>query len=986
MESGRPRQHRQGVFFTLLALLVSCVPGASAWADAPRSNFNIPAGNARYTLQTFYDQSGLLGLFDADKVDGISTNAVDGSLEAEDALRIMLKGTPLQFSIEGNSINFRFIEAQTTGTSERVRLAKAATQAMTLDPAEAEHIRYRFGGDPDLEQVVVTGTFIRGVLDIMSPLEIVAKRDMNKTPYATVQDAIQALSSNAGGMMGEDTMTSGNFLRGTAANLRGLGQGATLVLVSGRRQPFSGVQGDYVDLSNIPWAAVERIEVLPDGSSALYGSDAIAGVVNVIMKSRFQGNETQLRAGSASGGASEKLFSHTFGTAWESGDFLASYQYSTRSALAAVDRVYSANSDKREFGGDDFRSFLSSPGNVLDPRTGVPTYGITESGQLVAGSINLENRFAQIDLLPDRRMHNLFLTGTQRISGRVELFGEARWGARDVSYRVSPLEQVLQVPRSNPFDINPYAQVPFTLVGYSFARDFGPLEFNANADFYTATTGASVEVGDSWEITASATFGTEKMEYTGDNQVDSAKLAKALADPDPATAFNAFGGGTNPETLAGMRIALTESARSSLTSGNLVADGTLGAWSQGEIRLAVGGEWRKEQLLRGVQGVSRGSFERNIESAFAELSVPLIGDPQQPRETPRLELSLASRYERYSDFGETWNPKVGLRWALSDSVKLRTSWGTSFKAPKLFDLYYLSRNTAVQLPLQDPKSPTGSTLVFGLTGSNPELNEETASTWTAGLDLAPSVLPNLQLSMTYYSINYDDRIVVPGPTNPSRILLQEDVWRDVITRNPSAAQIAAICESDVFTGNVAQCKSAPVAAIVDVRVRNLSSTTVHGVDLRVDHSLRTALGSFQFGLSGNYAFDFQQKVTSHSEAVELLNTVGNPVAFRARATGDWYQRAWDRPGFGVNLTLDHTGGYKDVIDTGSRHVRDFNSVDVRLSYRTFPDGYLGDVEFALSGSNVLNESPPFANREPGYDAINFEPYGRVVSFSLQKTW
>src|SRR5262249_22447144 len=114
-----------------------------------------------------------------------------------------------------------------------------------------------------------------------SPLEFVTKKDMKKTPYATVQDALQALPMNFGGGPSEDFSGTGNYARGSSANLRGLGAGATLVLINGHRQPYSGLEGDFVDVSNIPWSAVDRIEVLPDGASALYGSDAIAGVVNV---------------------------------------------------------------------------------------------------------------------------------------------------------------------------------------------------------------------------------------------------------------------------------------------------------------------------------------------------------------------------------------------------------------------------------------------------------------------------------------------------------------------------------------------------------------------------------------------------------------------------------------------------------------------------------------------------------------------------------
>lgn len=985
MESGRPRQHRQGAFFTLLALLGPCLTGisTSAWAAGPRVNFSIPAGDAINTLQAFLLQSNLVGGYGTDALAGITTNPVYGDFDAEEALAIMLKGTSLHFVIEGNQLTVRLPTPEESGTAEPGALvAEAAPLALGTGPDEPPQIRDR--PLPEPEQVVVTGTLIRGVIDVMSPLEIIGKRDMSKTPYATVQDAVQALVANSGSSIGEDTGASANFLRGTAANLRGVGYGATLVLVNGRRQPYSGIQGDYVDLSNVPWGAVDRIEVLPDGASALYGSDAIAGVVNIILKTEFEGSETLLRGGSAVGGASEKLFSQTFGTAWESGKFLASYQYSTRSNLMGSDRSYSSNSDKRDLGGDDFRSFLSSPGNVLDPRTGLPAYGISDSGELVPGAINLQSRIGQATLLPDRRMHTFYMSGSQKGGDRLEFFGDARFGVREIGFDSLSSGMTLQVPRSNPFFTSPYPEVPFVIVGYSFIDELGSVHFDTDAWSYTASTGATLDLGDSWKLTASVSRGAEKMEYRSANVADPIAVNAALADPNPATAFNPFGRNSS-ETLDRIQLLQSETVLSVLTGGSVVADGRLASWSQGDIRLGVGAEWRKEQLRRTVLDERTGNFDRSVESVFAELSVPLVGDPENQRATPKLELSLASRFERYSDFGSTWNPKIGLRWAPTDSVKLRGSWGTSFRAPQLFDLNYVRRNTAALGSLRDPTSPTGSSLVLGISGSNPELNEERGSTWTAGVDFVPSLLPDLQISLTYYSIDYEDRIIVPGPSSATRILLEEDQWRDVITRNPSPSQIAAVCESGYYTGDIEQCKSAAVSAIVDFRVRNLAATTVRGLDLRIDHAFRTALGRFKLGLSGNHALDFEQQVTPRSPIVDVLNTVNNPVAFRARATADWHQRGWDLPGFGLNLTVGHTGGYRDVGAAG-RQVDDFNSVDLRLSYRTSPAGYVGDVEFALNGSNIFNTPPPFVNREQGYDPINSDPYGRVLSFTLQKTW
>ncbi len=384
----------------------------------------------------------------------------------------------------------------------------------------------------------------------------------------------------------------------------------------------------------------------------------------------------------------------------------------------------------------------------------------------------------------------------------------------------------------------------------------------------------------------------------------------------------------------------------------------------------------------------RGNYGREVESAFAELAVPILGQAGDPYATPRLELSLAGRYERYSDFGSSSDPKIGLRWAPTDAVKLRTSWGTSFKAPKLVNVYDLTNNHVGLTSLRDPTSAAGSSVVLAIEGNNPELKQETASTWTAGIDLAPPMLSGLKMSLTYYAIDYQNRILVPGPASPTDILLQEQQWSSAIQRRPSQADIDAAClGSPLFNTTLNQCRSAPVAALIDLRVRNMAATSVRGVDMKLEHSARTRFGQFDLGLDGGYVFSFKQATSSTAGLVDVVNTVGNPLAFRMRATSEWYQRGWDRPGFGVSAAIDRFGGYQDPDSSLRTYVRPFTTLDMRLSYRTtYGNGPFDGVELGLNAANLFNVSPPFVDDELGYDAANAQPYGRVLSLTMQKNW
>src|SRR6185312_2712852 len=210
---------------------------------------------------------------------------------------------------------------------------------------------------------------------------------------------------------------AGNFGFGLGINLRGLGVGATLVLVDGRRQPLAGLYGAFVDVSAVPSTAIDRIEVIPDGASALYGSDAIAGVVNIILRHEFEGAETVGRYALGDGEGDETLVSQVLGHHWESGHAILDSQYTDRTAISVASRDYVANPDRRPQGGGDFRSIDANPGNILDPRTFLPAYAIPQGqngrslsvSDLLPGQVNLQSPLLGMDLYPQRTTHSFYL-------------------------------------------------------------------------------------------------------------------------------------------------------------------------------------------------------------------------------------------------------------------------------------------------------------------------------------------------------------------------------------------------------------------------------------------------------------------------------------------------------------------------------------------------------------------------------------------------
>jgi iron complex outermembrane recepter protein len=856
----------------------------------------------------------------------------------------------------------------------------------------------QYGGR--LEQVNVTGSLIRGVQDTVAPILYLKQQQLAMTDYETVEDALytQPILSLNGPR--EDLGIDANSQYGAGLDLRGLGVGATLVLVNGERQPLSGLNGDFVDVSTIPLSAVQRIEVLPDGASALYGSDAIAGVVNIIMRNNFDGAQTQLRYGTAIGGRREVVASQLLGTHWSSGHAMLAYEYSDETPLAAAERPYAANADKTPYGGGNYDSYYTYPGNILNPVTGLPSYGLPaqQGGQApmlaaLLPSINLENQFAGLQIFPEVTANELYATAAQDLSDRLQLFFDGRFAQRQALESQFPDNVALQVPPSNPYYVNPYSGAPYALVAYSFAHDYGPARFSGDSQVYMTTLGARLQMGQTWQATLSESYGRQSLQSNEYETPDPDTLQTYLDDPNPATAFNPFGA-TNPQTLAAIERDFPLHSVSTVEYTNLVADGSLFSLPAGDAKLAVGVERREEGLFHSVadplnptEETIPQSYSRHIESLYSQLALPLVGDGADPRAAPRLELNVAGRYEHYSDFGGTFNPTFRLQWILLQPLKLRASWGRSFRAPTLDNLYDTSANAAGSVVLTDPQSPTGRSQVLVQEGSNPNLKQETARTWTAGFDLAPPFLTGATLSLTYYSIDYENRIVQPGADDPFGILVSEAEWAAVITRNPTQAQIAAVCDSPYYQGSVASCLASSPAAIIDGRLANLSSTRTTGVDAEAHDSVAGAWGTLSLDFNGTYVFDFDQAVTDTSPAIDIVNTVANPLSLRLRATIGWSRQGPQLPGPAVYLAVNHTGGYKNPDSTLLPDVSPWTTVDLRLVYRDLQGaGWLSGMQFSLNATNLLNHDPPFVDNEGGYDDYNVQALGRVVSVDISKRW
>jgi iron complex outermembrane recepter protein len=846
---------------------------------------------------------------------------------------------------------------------------------------------------PELEEIVVTGSHIHGENAAGSKPIVIDRRQIDASGYARIEDVLATVTqnsnrTNAATRDGDEVNNYDN--RGTEAQLRGLGLGTTLTLVNGQRQGASGYQGSFVDISSIPASAVERIEILPEGSSALYGSDAIGGVVNIILRKNFEGFEARARASTAGGDATERTLAGLWGHAGSDGHLLLGIQYDDSRALACSTRAYcAANGDFRRFGGSDQRGVGGNPGTILDPVTRAPIAAIPHDqdgsnltvSQLIPGAANYNNSVIDNDILPQQNMRSAFLSAAYTLSSHWELSVDGRYSSRAFE-STFPQAGTFSVPATNAFN---HLGGP-VLVAYDFTADVGPVVDNGRTDTSSISMGIQGALSRGWQLRLSTAFSESSTHFVEYNNVTTDAIEAALGSADPATALNLFGDGSHspPAVLAALRhqsVPLVYPDKFLTTMASVIADGPLFTGPAGAIRLAAGGEFRREHSLGLNIGFNPENRGRDVAAAFSELAVPIVA-PRAGSNLDRLALSLAGRYDRYSDVGSTFNPKVGVSWRPLRSLGLRGNWGTSFRAPPFgWSSPGLVGDGAVVL-INDPKSLSGKSLALALFGPNKDLRPETSTAWSVGADLAPPAAPTLSLSVTYFSIDYKGKVRNAGPL-VADFLSYEAQLASLITRNPTQAQLDAACAEVRRFYGTGTCGD-PITVILDGRFLNLARINTRGVDVALDYAMDTARGKWAFGLNGTYTYILSQQITPTSLVYDVVNTVGNPLQLRWATHLSWSFKGWN-----ILTTVNHSGAYQDPDSVPARGVGSWTTVDLNLGYRLDSgQGWFANTQCNFGVNNLFDQSPPFVNGlyagALGYDAANASILGRQVSLQVVK--
>jgi iron complex outermembrane receptor protein len=596
-----------------------------------------------------------------------------------------------------------------------------------LMPAQAQ------SANPDaapVEEVTVTGTSIRGTAPVGSSVTTVTQADIKATGSTSVTGVLASVPQ----LMGMGQVDSGTTGQGAQqALIHQLGQSAstsTLTLIDGHRAPTSGTNHSFVDPNMIPINMLERVEVLADGVSAVYGSDAIAGVVNFITRKRYDGIEITGNAGFADGKQDVNL-GFLSGSTWDSGSALFAYSFTRQGALADTARPWTYPDHTGVTPLAKNRASLNCEPASLQP-AGQSLIFLNASA--TSGLVNTQSNFLcsdwkYADLIPKTTRNNAMMKLEQNFGDKWTLDADLLYATRDVLGRRSRGTLTATVFQTGA-QANPFYQNPVGYTGTATSETIrwdsnallGPGAYNFSND-QTVYGDVNVEYkmfGD-WTVDLLALAGRDDsaVGFVGGMNASVATLAlngttntggsltqvvpntNIIYTQLPLTAANAldvWDPASSNKTSAALIKSLTDDAQNShivsgMSQARLQAQGTLFSMPAGPVKLAIGGEAYRVSLYEYLaQGQGAGPtsnsavyrqwhFSRDVQSAYLEANVPLISREQGIPMVQSLTMDVSGRLDHYNDFGNTTNPKIAFDWRVYDDLKLRADWSTSFVAP-----------------------------------------------------------------------------------------------------------------------------------------------------------------------------------------------------------------------------------------------------------------------------------------------------------------
>ncbi len=840
----------------------------------------------------------------------------------------------------------------------------------------------------DLGAVAVTGTAIaRTDAATALPVTVIEAEDIRQQGITSTAQLLEQLPTNdtsAGPGLG----TGSAITAGAAfADLRGLGPNKTLVLLNGRRLGNNAFDGGAVDLNSIPLGVIERVEVLRDGASALYGTDAIGGVINFITKKELEGGDFGFtyEVPTRDGGGNRSYLSLTAGHGdleREGFNVLANLTYRGQDEVAVRDRdgiIVPYDPDRGVFSISSFPypanyyqgNLASNPAaaagcalpGLIDTGTGTCSYDFSRWGEVVPERDDL-SAYGRADIrLAPAHQATLSYLWTHNESLSI--------GAP------APTSTVPQLQPGTPFFPggglvpDPLGIDPTLPVGVRWRGVPGGRRLTENTnDLHRAVIDFSGRLGAfRYDSALSYNRAETELDY----------LSGYLDDSVLEAAFNA--GTINPFSTAPLTPAGRQALNAAVVTGvvqeatgEVVSwDGNLtrsiGDWfGAGQAAMALGALVRHEQLeleadeeiaarasSGGLSPEAAVDESRDVEGVYAEINVPL---------TTQFEVTGALRYDHYSDAGSTTNPKVSFRFQPARALVLRGAYSEGFRAPTLYELYDPAQLTFSPGGFSDPLLCPGGTPAAGgvaardcntqfqrQLGGNEDLDPEKAKNLTLGAIVQP--IDALSLGADFWFIKLEDQI---NALPVSLLFDRYEQYEENFVRAPDGT-----------------------IDYVETRNINLGETLTNGFDLSANLSVPSRYGIWAIGAFGTYVNKYDYQRSPDQDFIDNVDVYSDSVIFR------WKHRvtfSWTRGPASASLVSNYLSDYVDYDPAGNREVSDYTPWDAFGSY-LFANG----VGLTVGLRNLFDEDPPFSNQpdvgQPGYDARYADAYGRSIYGRLE---
>lgn len=870
-----------------------------------------------------------------------------------------------------------------------------------------------------LEKFVVTGSLIPFAAGAPAiPIKVLGAPEIEKTGIST--DLVDVLRRSqpafyGGNNLGSDVanINSGDSNGGSGLALRNR---STLVLINGRRAAISPVLASggasFVDVSVIPIAAVERVEVLSDGASATYGSDAVSGVINIILKSNYEGAEVGGSYGFSTNrgnwanrsyygvfGASSGKTSLTLTTEWKSSDPLIQHERDFSTGLFRTPSYAGVVNI-----GNDFY--------YLNPSANAPTRGLNLTpAQLVAQGVyrgpltQLEaSQFFDLaqypTLLANAERRSVTAAIEHRLNPSTTLFG-------DFIYSLNETETVLNAQpvsgtvaasnAANPFNVNVTARNRFV----TFPRIY--------ANESTATRGVVGIKGDlpaGWRYEAAANFNRTNHHFRNRNLIDGAKYTELVN----LGTFNPFARQQAPGVIESMLGTQVRDYMSSLRTLDVRVNGKLFELPAGPVQLGVGAQYgweeldftndRYDQTGGWLQATPRQPFNarQNIDGYFAEVRLPIFSERQQVVGAHLLELSIAGRHEIYSTTSNPTVPKYSVRWLpFNNELAIRGTYSESFVAPTLYDLFgplsvgFTSSINIIRYNSsgQSLGVTTGNRQYRSQTGSNSKLNPSQSRNWTAGVVWSPKAIKGLSLSADWFNIDERDLI----SSIPTTTIVNDVEQKGPASQYASLVRLGTSLAGETYFGTgtaitaPGQMTSRPSDEVwISNAIVNVAGYWQDGMDLQATYRHDTqGWGKLNYTLAGTYIRQY---------VVQTLPTaapVGYQDGFFARGTSssgvfaryrlnsrlDWSHKSWS-----AGVAHTYVPSIDDLTNPTPFRVANYNSFDVQLghSFANWGNRWVKGLQLQVGVNNVLNKFPPRIPSEgnQSHDINAYDPIGRFV--------